>query len=538
MPCSGELSRMFVLELRAAAKRLGARPSLVVITACLLLLTAPVTAEEKSGSTSKSPAGASQQTAEPEQWSEDYPTAETEPQTPKATDQSSPKSESQTEATPKATEPAQWSEDYLTAEKEPQTTKVIKQSSPTPWFRKKHPVVTTHDKEPGSEPESWLKGQHFFGDWGGLRPRLAKNGILFELVYTAEVMSRVAGGDPSVGSTSGLGNLDVTVTLDTGNLNWWKGGTFFVYFENLVGDGNRINDALGGANPPLAPISTLDADDFTQLSAYYFEQTLCDGKCRLKIGKYDANAEFANSMITGEFINSGLSPPPNIPMPTFPDPALGFLGEVTPYDWLQLRTSVWGADLDGRKNGDSGLFSGDLIGLFEVDVTATNLNRYGGTYRLGGWYSTLETDEIVPSTNNNPIQFNDNYGFYILIDQPIYLEPGAKDSGGPGLTAFFEYSWAPEDRNQINQFLSMGAMYTGLIPKRDSDELGFAFTYMVPSSRLDPDGLGNNQTNYELFYKANLTPWIYIQPNLQWLYNVGGATTNAAVVGLRVGISG
>jgi porin len=302
-----------------------------------------------------------------------------------------------------------------------------------------------------------------------------------------------------------------------------------------VGDGNKINDAVGGS---LAPISTLDAQDFTQLTAYYFEQSLCDGKCRFKFGKQDANSEFANSMITGEFVNGGISPPPNIPVPTFPDPGLGILGEVIPLDWLTLRTALYGAELDGRKNGDGGLFSGDLVALFEVDFTTTNVNRYGGTYRFGAWMSTLETDEIVASTNNNPGQFGDNYGFYVLVDQPLYLEPSAKDASGQGLVMFFEYSWTPQDRNQINQFFSTGAMYTGLIPTRDSDEIGFGMTYIMPSDRLDADGLGRGQSNFELFYKANITPWLFIQPDLQWLTNVGGAALDAVVVGARIGISG
>ena len=411
---------------------------------------------------------------------------------------------------------------------------VMQQSSPSPWFLKKHPVLNDKAATASSEPIPWSQWQHMAGEWDGVRPRLAQEGILFELVYTGEVMSRVDGGDSSKGDTSGLGNMDLTLTLDTGKLNWWTGGTFFVYVENMVGDGNKINDAVGG---PLAPVSTLDADDFTQLSAYYYEQSLCSGKCRIKFGKHDANSEFATSNITGEFVNGGISPPPNIPVPTFPDPALGLLGEVIPVDWLTLRTAFYGAKLDGRSEGDSGLFSGDLMAVFEAGFTATNLQRYAGTYRFATWMSTLETAEIVASTNSNPKGYSDNYGVYMLIDQPVYLEPSATDSSGEGLTVFFEYSWAPENRNQINEYFSTGAMYTGLIPTRDSDEIGLAVTYMSPSENLKPDGLANNQTNFELFYKANVTPWLYIQPDVQWLQNVGGADIDAVVIGARVGIT-
>ena len=424
----------------------------------------------------------------------------------------------------------------LVAETPIQPRPVMQQSSPSPWFLKKHPVVNDKAATANSQPIPWSQWQHMTGEWDGTRPRLAQKGVLFELVYTAEVMSRVDGGDSSKGDTSGLGNMDLTLTLDTGKLNWWEGGTFFVYLENMVGDGNKINDAVGG---PLAPVSTLDAKDFTQLSAYYYEQSLCNGKCRLKFGKQDANSEFATSNITGEFINGGISPPPNMPVPTFPEPALGLLGEINPVNWLSLRAGVYGAELDGKSKSfeDSGLFSGDVIAVLETDITATSLQRYAGTYRFATWFTTLSTLEIVASTNNDPKEYGDNYGVYMLIDQPVYLEPSATDSSGEGLTMFFEYSWAPESRNQINQYFSTGAMYTGAIPTRDSDEIGFAVTYMSPSDNVRPDDVTRNQANFELFYKANITPWLYVQPDVQWLRNVGGADTNAVVVGARVGIT-
>ena len=86
--------------------------------------------------------------------------------------------------------------------------------------QKKHPVSEATDKTPDSQPESFLKRQHLFGDWGGR--------------------------------------------------------------TELVEDGKKINDAVGGA---LAPISTLDVQDFTQLTAYSFEQSLCNGKFRFKFGQ-------------------------------------------------------------------------------------------------------------------------------------------------------------------------------------------------------------------------------------------------------------
>ncbi|MEM9255749.1 MAG: carbohydrate porin [Pseudomonadota bacterium] len=411
---------------------------------------------------------------------------------------------------------------------------VIRQTPPLPHFRKKHPVKTTGLGPADVPPKPWSQWQTMTGDWGGTRSDWVKKGVLWELVYSAEVMSRISGGDKSEDDTSGLGNADLTLTLDTGSLGWWKGGTFFFYLQNMVGDGNEINDAAGG---PLAPISTFDSDDFTQVSAYYYEQQLCDGSCRIKFGKHDANSEFVAMDITGEYINAGFSPPANIPMPTFPDPALGLVVEVDPSSALYVRAGVYGADLDGQSLGDSGLFEGDTISFLESGWTTAAMQRYAGTYSLGAWYTTLETAEVVPDSNPDAENRDDNYGVYLMVSQPLYLEPSANDASGPGLVAFFEYSWAPESRNAVAEEYALGAMYTGLFPSRTTDELGFGVTLITPSDNLGPNGPTEDQTNYELFYKANLTPWLYIQPDVQWVDSVGGTNEDATVIGARVGIT-
>ncbi|MEM7399811.1 MAG: hypothetical protein AAF354_12850, partial [Pseudomonadota bacterium] len=157
---------------------------------------------------------------------------------------------------------------------------VRKQSRPTPHNRRVHPILL-EDRVPADElPLPWSQWQNLTGDWGGARSFLSDHGVLFELVYTGEFFTAANGGDSSMPPRlSGLGNVDVTLTLDTKGLGWWDGGTFFVYFENLHGNGNNINNAAGGV---LNTLSSLDAPAFTQLSAYYFQQVLFDGVWRLK----------------------------------------------------------------------------------------------------------------------------------------------------------------------------------------------------------------------------------------------------------------
>ncbi|MEM7138402.1 MAG: carbohydrate porin [Myxococcota bacterium] len=398
---------------------------------------------------------------------------------------------------------------------------VRRQSRPTPHNRRVHPVLLEERSAADELPLPWSQWQHMTGDWGGARSFLADHGVLFELVYTGEFFSAANGGDSSMPPRlSGLGNVDVTLTLDTKGLGWWDGGTFFVYFENLHGNGNNVNNAAGGV---LNTISSLEAPAFTQLSAYYFQQVLFDGVWRLKAGKHDANSEFVASDITGEFINSTISSPVNILYPTFPDPGLGFMTEVDPTSWMAILAGVYGAELDGESFRDQGLFSGNLLVMAEIDLTAAFFDRYAGTYRFGGWYSTLETPAVTGTDT-----FDNNYGWYLLFDQPLYLEKSASDSSGQGLNSYFEFSWTPNDRNQVATVLTAGVMYTGAIPKRDADELAFAF---IVSDIAGP-GFGN-ETILEWFYKFFPTPWLAIQPDVQYVLNAGGNGPNAVVMGMR-----
>ncbi|MEM8844165.1 MAG: carbohydrate porin [Pseudomonadota bacterium] len=370
--------------------------------------------------------------------------------------------------------------------------------------------------------------QNLTGNWGGTRDQLEKNGIDLEAVYTFEVFTNVSGGDTTSDSTNVLGNIDLTATLDTEKLGWWKGGTFFIYYENLHGDENKTDDAVGG---PLDSVSSLVADSFSQFSAWWYQHEFASGKVRLKAGKDDANTEFMSSDTTGAFINAGFSSPANILYPTFPDPGLGFMGEFQVVDWLSLSAGIYGADLNGRSNQDQGLFDGDHISLAQFNITPT-AGDYAGTYRFGGWYSTLETDEIVPD-GETPKDYDNNYGLFVLFDQPIYVP---KNDNGRRVDGFFELSWAPDDRNLVTNYFAFGTLVTGLIPSRPADQTGLAFSFAEASNNLSSEGITDEKV-FELFYSANVNPWLAVQPDLQWILDPGGDGDNAFVAGLRTTIT-
>jgi len=82
--------------------------------------------------------------------------------------------------------------------------------------------------------------------------------------------------------------------------------------------------------------------------------------------------------------------------------------------------------------------------------------------------------------------------------------------------------------NAIGDHFVAGVVYQGLVPNRDDDVLGAGFTW----AELFRGG-SNQETAVELFYKAQLTPKLSFQPDLQYISTPSGLYRDALVAGVR-----
>jgi porin len=114
-----------------------------------------------------------------------------------------------------------------------------------------------------------------------------------------------------------------------------------------------------------------------------------------------------------------------------------------------------------------------------------------------------------------------------------------------GLACFGRIAFGPQNRNFVGFYFDTGLVYTGLIPTRDEDQVGVGFVYaqLTDGARrtLELDGsrgVGAEMV-LEFTYKAILTPWLYIQPDAQFIINPGATQDlrNAFVLGGRVSIN-
>lgn len=381
-----------------------------------------------------------------------------------------------------------------------------------PPHRKKPAEIGLESLTADDESHSIWEREHLTGDWGGLRSKLLEHGIVPEVLYTGEAFGNVTGGQRRRGAYRG--NIDLTLTVDTERLGLWEGGTLFVYGQHTHGRG--ISEKELGA---LQAISSIESPEFSQLSELYYQHSFFDDKLRFKIGKQDANAEFAALDYAVEFLHSSFGLMPNVPMPTFPAPELGATVFIKPTDGFSAAAGVF--DTEG------GSFS-----LTELTLKPV-FSGLAGNYRAGVWLHDVDTDSV--QNTEEPITLGSNYGFYLGFDQRLYLEADSEDQG---LGAFFQLGWTPQDRNEMTLYVGGGLTYKGLFNKRDEDVMGLAVAHGAVSSYVTAVDNRTAETTIEMFYRFQLMPWLSVQPDMQLVHNPGGNEgKDAFVLGARTEIN-
>ena len=318
--------------------------------------------------------------------------------------------------------------------------------------------------------------------------------------------------------------------MDLDKLFLWKNAKIFVLGQQKHGNG--ITEKYVG---DFQEVSNIDAEDLTRISELWLEQMLFDDMFRLKIGKQDCNTDFCFPEFGRNFINLSFESPPNIPMPTYPDPALGVMAMAEPCKWFSAGGGIYDGDGEGGETGFNTLCDGEdgYFGIVEAAVKPQfEINdRFPGAYKAGWWYHS-ENVRVINSPSKD--HYTGNYGYYFVADQLLVRENQDKEEP-QGLGAFLQFSWTPGSRNVIDQYYGGGLAYTGLIPERDSDVTGLAVARAI-ISRREQDRIGDtHETAIEFFHKVQLTPFLAIQPDIQYIFNPGGdsKTRDALAAGIR-----
>ncbi len=371
-------------------------------------------------------------------------------------------------------------------------------------------------------------------------------GIAFECIYTGESFTKDRGGLSPTRRTNYRSNLDLVGTLNTAKMGWWDNGRLFVYGQNLSGrplSKDDVGDVQLFSNLD-STINDTERPNFTTIAEYWYEHLLLDGRFRFKVGKQDANVDFALSDLGGDFVNSSFGFPPMIPFPTFPSQALGFAGFLNLTDNLILGLGAFDGTLpsgpQGVRWGFDTLGHNGVISLYQLEwKPALGVDgQLPTTLRTGIWHHSDSDVWVELSANPFPTTFQQNYGVWTTGDQMVWKESSSSDDD-QGLGIFGQFGWAPGDRNLFQEYYGGGLVYKGLLPGRDSDLMGFGIAAAMFSSGIRNQNAAANidmtrfETYYETFYKYQVSNFISLQPDVQFISNPGGLYKDAVVGGLR-----
>jgi porin len=111
-----------------------------------------------------------------------------------------------------------------------------------------------------------------------------------------------------------------------------------------------------------------------------------------------------------------------------------------------------------------------------------------------------------------------------------------RDGDGQGLAAFFRFGAADARVDEIKAFWSAGLQYQGLLPGRDKDVAAVGFATARLSQAAGAGFTARHETVIEVYYNAQVAPWLSVTPSVQYIANPGGAGVagDTTILGLRV----
>jgi porin len=399
-------------------------------------------------------------------------------------------------------------------------------------------------------PSFW--GQtNLLGDPWHAHDWLERYGLSPTLTLATETLRNTSGGYEL--STHLQAEAVITLGLDTKKAFGWNGGQFFVSGLAIAGSGISI-DGVGS----LTSISSIEAERSLRLFELWYDQTFLHGTVSIRLGQLAADQEFLLTSTGSVFLNADFGWPtlPAIDLPgggpSYPLATPGVRLKISPANGVALLFGIYNGNAApdafsdpqlGNSSGTNFRLNGGLFGIAEAQWTGS-LHAFGlalpGTYKVGGWWNgNTFLDQHrdanglsladINSTGFPALRRNDWSG-YVSADQMLWRRA---DQSVGGLSAFLRVMGAPDDRNEVSVEIDGGFAWRGLFPSRPDDTFGIGFGWFKISQAaraLDREiaALGirrpvrSAEGMIEGTYQASLTPWLQVQPDVQYIVRPGG----------------
>ncbi len=384
--------------------------------------------------------------------------------------------------------------------------------------------------------EDWHERERLTGDWGGLRTQLEARGVEPWAEYTSGFWANLDGGfDTGIryegfaawGIDTNLGALGSSAALaDTSfHINW------------ISYHGGQPSEDLVGAFP-INFVSGLEAEDSVRFYEMVLAQDFFDGALRIEAGQLVADEDFFVSRVAENFLNASFGNFIGVG-PVYPLAAPGVYARVRLAAGWTFRAGAYTADAGDDESSNFGfdwkISSNAGAALYsEIELNRSPLGL-PGAYTLGAFGSTNDYPDFESGRSANGA-----YALYATIDQALLLDA----NGEPRLSGFVRAAFAPQDDRVSARFhVDGGLVLFGPLPGRDRDVLGVAFSFVdfandyVRSQRAAGQRVSRDETVLELTYRAQLSGWLTLQPDLQLVLDPHFSRSDAVVLGFNAVIT-
>jgi porin len=381
-------------------------------------------------------------------------------------------------------------------------------------------------------------------DWAGLRAAMDSIGITPTASYTTNLM-----GNPGGGQSRGFtysGTMQISIFWDLAKLLHLAGFSFNI--GGAWSTGRNLSADYIGNNFWVQSAYTAPGNGTNNLTLgeIYLQQQLFDNSLILAAGRLGPGSTFATMPVLNKYINQGINFVPgslwtNDDTFTSYPPGVEW-GAQAIYNLspaFQVAAGVFNTNQSSALGGKGGanftLQQGNRGVLTLVQVSyflnhAPDDKGLSGQYSFGGFYdSNRFTNLNTPNSTKSGL-----YSIYGIFQQMIYRDGAAGSQ--KGLTVWGETALAPRSIVSVMPyFIGGGLSYQGAIPRRDEDIASVGVIY-GSFSRYIPRTTA--ETVIEANYQVNLTNWLSIMPDIQYVLRPNGSSAikNALVLGAQVQI--
>lgn len=377
------------------------------------------------------------------------------------------------------------------------------------------------------------------GDWGGFRRDLAASGVVFDLSTTQFFQGGLSGLDNSKFDYTGV--IDLFVNLDTQKAGLWEGGGVGTHLTYAYG--NTSLARLGNSGVIFPANTALFEPQFRgnafEVASFYLSQKLGDNTTLIfgKLSIFDllASDPFLGGRGSDRFMNVALSTPPTGVTPPI---IFGGIAKIQAGD-VGLTFMVFDPNDQWGQTGLEDPFD-DGVNFSATVTVPAKMFGHSATHTLNATYSTkegtdLSDNQILLPEPPGPVNRKSGaYNISYQYNQFFYENPqDPKDRWG----MFFKGAIADGNPNILSYSIIAGL--GGAAPWRSQDSFGIGYFYYGFSDDLKETlqpvlDLGNEQ-GIEIYYKATLTPGLYLTTDLQIIDPAIKSRDTVYLLGFRLG---